>query len=251
VLRDTVRGKQPTQWQFWTLTKGIAPEGKPSPAHGKGNLPFTSLPGDRFTAQGQFGVDVDSFVASPQAGSAFTLRYGTEGEAYGIKKFSEYQDALVLRLPGDGDYFVILAPRLADSEPVRFGRSEDGHVITLKTGSDISAFFLSAENTSASWDGTTFRGTAGVFRKSGSDFYLALGSEGEVSGLGESLIASGPLAFSGSGNNARLETPASWPGGSVRLANHWKRQNATGAEGGELTLPAGAQTIELTKTTNY
>ena len=107
ILRDTVAGNQPTQWQFWTLSEKL---GTPEEAAqrevfladkpGAKIAPLRPLRGDRFTAVGQFGVDVDYYIASPAEGPRYTLRYGLQGGAYGTYGYAEYQDLLYLQREG-------------------------------------------------------------------------------------------------------------------------------------------------------
>ena len=80
VVRDTTHGGQPTAWQFWTLSEKL---GTPAQVRdlnafladkpGAKLLPARELPaGARYTAIGQFGVDVEYFIASPTGTSRHT-----------------------------------------------------------------------------------------------------------------------------------------------------------------------------------
>jgi hypothetical protein len=137
VLRDTVRGGQPTMWQFWTLSNGIVPTAEvldptapPRVNPDEPCLPARELKGDRFTAVGQLGVDVEFFVAAPHGTPRHTLRYGTT-YSYPIQDFAEHHDLLQLRQPGDGSYYVVLFPRRPGEPVPTFRTHAQGAVIEV------------------------------------------------------------------------------------------------------------------------
>lgn len=248
IIRDTVTGGQPTQWQFWSLTDGIAPVGNASETAPAGSkiLPFRVLPGDRFTATGQFGMDLDTFVASPEPGTAFTMRYGTTGDAYGIKRFSEYQDLLALRLAGDGTYFVALVPRRADSPAPEFVRSKSQTLLGIKHDTSATWVFLSDKPTEAAHDDLHFVGTAGIFEKNSDSQTLVLSSAGSIKSQLEFLAADHPVAFRVTGKSATIDTPEDWPGGRISVAGHWAPASSTKKEPTyRIDTPAGARQISL------
>ena len=71
-------------------------------------VPARELPaGSRYTAIGQFNMDVEFFVASPAGTPRHTLRYG----GFNNSRVPEYQDLLHLQQPGDGAYYVAIFPR--------------------------------------------------------------------------------------------------------------------------------------------
>jgi hypothetical protein len=133
VLRDTVAGGQPTAWQFWSLSNGIVPTTElprtRRPDRIWEPLPARPLAGDRFTALGQFGVDLDFFFAAP-GGPRHTLRWG---QVYDIpfKGLRQYQDLMQARLDGDGAYFVVIYPRLANARPPTFESLAGGRAIAI------------------------------------------------------------------------------------------------------------------------
>ncbi len=107
--RIPIGGGQPTQWHFWTLSERIGipadaanREKFLADAPGETILGPRSLKGDRFTALGQFGIDLEYFIASPANTPRHTVRYGLNPSAADVPRFSEYQDLLQLTLPGDG-----------------------------------------------------------------------------------------------------------------------------------------------------
>ena len=88
MIRDSIRGVkggQPTMWQMWNVSEKI---GTPEEARdvakfladkpGNKCLPARELQGDRFTAVGQLGVDVEYYIASPADTPRHTLRWGAE-----------------------------------------------------------------------------------------------------------------------------------------------------------------------------
>ena len=100
LFRDSVRGGQPTLWQFWTLSEKI---GTPDQVRDReafladrpGDRVAAARPllGDRFTALGQFDVDVEYYIASPTDTPRATLRF-SDTYPYPIKDLTESQDAV-------------------------------------------------------------------------------------------------------------------------------------------------------------
>jgi hypothetical protein len=188
VLRDTIGGGQPTMWQFWTLSDVIVEETRGAgfrPAGQVGNLPH-ELRGDRFTAIGQHGVDLEFFVAGPSNTPRHTLRCG---EKYGGQTVQ--QDLLHLQSPGDGAYYVALFPRRRNEPPPRFEKLAGGAVI--KTSGEFGAdyAFLSGAETKAAEQDVAFQGTAGSVQDRKTGLVLALGAKGEVRFRGYALSADG------------------------------------------------------------
>jgi len=137
VLRDTVTGGQPTLWQFWTLSDGVVrasdisnPAAPIRVEPEERRLPARPLEGDRFTALGQLGVDIEYFVAAPRDTPRYTLRYG-DTYTYPIAGYQEHQDLLQLRLLGDGTYYVVLFPRRRDEAPPTFRIHAGGAAIEV------------------------------------------------------------------------------------------------------------------------
>ena len=83
LIRNSVKGGQPTMWQMWTVSEKI---GTPDEVRdlaafladkpGHAVRPARQLKGDRFTAIGQLGVDVEYYIASPTNTPRYTLRLG-------------------------------------------------------------------------------------------------------------------------------------------------------------------------------
>ncbi len=196
VLRDTTSGGEPTAWQFWTLSEklGSAAEARNVEAFladkpGEAFAPARTLPaGDRYTALGQQGVDVEYFVAAPDKTPRDTLRYGGAWA-----RVPDYQDLLHLQLPGDGAYFVALYPRpRAEAAPTFTRIGETGIKVVGAFGTDYA--FLSSDAAKASGDGTTFEGTAASIQVREAKLTLTLGAPGSVGHNGFALAA--PIAVS-------------------------------------------------------
>lgn len=250
VLRDTVTGGQPTQWQFWFVSDKIGTpaevadraaflQDKPGPA----KAPCRPLAGDRFVALGQFGVDVDVFVVSPQGTPRHTLRWGTSQGAYGVgKAVPDYLDLLHLQLPGDGAYVVALVPRPASGPAPTFERLADGRVVRIAGPWGTDTCFLVAEPGEAAAGETRFAGVSGVVQERPGGVSLVLGAAGTVRCGNAFLQASGAcrltrpaadrLVLEAAGGAAReqaLDVTLAVPG-------NWNPE----------TLPAGA-VVEQTK----
>jgi len=259
VLRDSVRGGQPTVWQFWTLSEKLGTAAEAARAEeflaekpGRKILPARKLPpGDRYTALGQFGVDVEFFVAAPAATPRYTLRYG--GVLYGRP---EYQDLLHLRLPGDGAYYVVLFPRRREEKAPEFRALAGGRVIKVAGEFGTDYGFLSALETSAAEEGVFFRGTAGSVQDRKTGLVLALGAAGEVryreyalaAGVGASLcVAPGVLVLEFAPEHPEAEVFVSAPG-RLRIKDG-AGLSLTELEAGRwgLRVPAGTRTVRLVR----
>ena len=182
LLRDTTAGGQPTQWQFWALSEKIGtPQQVRDPAFraelpGKTILPARDLPpGNLYTAIGQFGVDLDFYVAEPANSPRATMRYG--GKALHIE---EYQDMLQLRLPGDGAYYTAIVPRAAGAPSPVFSTVGDGKIIKV-AGTDWTDYALLATTPVTATDGELHcSGTACTAAVRTTGTALSLGAAGEI-----------------------------------------------------------------------
>ena len=183
VLRDTVSGGQPTMWQFWTVSNGID---TPEQAAGRDRLmtdkpaPPRELRGDRFTATGQFGVDVELYVASPTDTPRHTLRWGKTYDYSPINGFSEYQDLLHLQMQSDGAYYVVVFPRRRDERVPQFQTVGGGHIVKVSGDFGADYAFLACPEATVEEDGAMFRGTAASVQDREKGLVLSLGVEGEV-----------------------------------------------------------------------
>lgn len=189
VLRDTVRGDRPTMWQFWTVSETLdVPErladreAALAAAPGRNMADARPLPsGSRYTALGQFGLDIEFYVAAPNDTPRHTLRWGTQYGYAPIHGYEEYQDMLHLQLPGDGTYFVAIFPRRPD-EPVPAFRTH-GHPSVLEVsgafGRDI--VFLNDTEFSVTLEQAAFMGTAASIQDRADGLVLSLGAPGTLS----------------------------------------------------------------------
>lgn len=199
VMRDTVGGKQPTQWQFYSLSDKIGTPAevadlgaflKDKP--GTAAAPCRELKGDRFTAVGQFGVDIEYYIASPRDTARYTLRWGTKQGAYGTQRAEpDFLDLLYLQLPGDGTYFVAMVPRLRDAAAAEFATLANGAVIRIagNWGSDLC--FLVPEKQDAKAEDASFSGTSASVQNRHDGLALVLGAAGTVAFGDYGLTADG------------------------------------------------------------
>jgi hypothetical protein len=261
VLHDSTRGGQPTVWQFWTLSEklGAAAEAadveafladKPGPTI----LPARELPrSDRFTAIGQFGVDMEFFIAGPTNTPRHTLRYGGV-----LQRRPEYQDLLHLQLPGDGSYYVALFPRARGAQPPAFTALAEGKIIKIAGGFGTDYALLAPVVTTAAAEGVMVSGTAAAVqtRPDGSGV-LTVAAAGEVRwkdfGIASDTAASlhatadGQLTLTippgSEGGDVTIRAPAGY-----RLEGRPKDVKVS-EDGGvyAIAFPAGAQPIVLKK----
>jgi len=193
VFRDTVTSNQPTMWQFWTLSEKV---GTPEEAAdleafladkpGKKPAPARELSGDRYTAIGQFDVDLEYYVASPARTPRHALRFGDR---------FEHMDLLHLQLEGAGHYFVALCPRLRTQAAPEFKASAKRTVIRLKGDFGTDYVFLSEAETRAKAKGATFEGTAASVQDRKTGLALSLGAKGRIKYRAIELAADGPAGL--------------------------------------------------------
>lgn len=184
VLRDSVEGGA-SRWQMWTKSDGIGlpddvaqREAFLADAPGDEAHDATALEGDRFTALGQFDVDVDYYIASPTDTPRHTLRMGV---SYHIPTHhDQYQDLLHLQRPDDGAYYVVMFPRDADTAAPEFRTLGDGHIIEVSGAFGTDHVFLAEEPTAADGGDSQFMGTVGSIQDRNDSTTLSLGAAGRV-----------------------------------------------------------------------
>jgi len=279
LIRDTVKGvkgEQPTMWQMWTVSetvdtpakvKNVAKVLANKPGHKI--LPARQLRGDRFTAIGQFDVDVEYYIASPADGKntpRHTLRWGEVMWTWAEKlKAPEYQDLLHLQMPGDGAYFVAFFPRKRNMPAPTFSTLGDGTIIKVSGAFGVDYGFLSALDATASGEGANFRGTAASVQDRRTGLVLSLGAKGKVSYKQHGLAADFPAALRVGKTQLRIELPAGiqppafemmkpFPGGTLEVSAPGKWTLAKplpgviltrSAEGFVLEVPAGLEAVTL------
>jgi hypothetical protein len=276
LIRDNIKGvngPQPTMWQMWTVSELLDVPEKVTDVNavlaakpGNKILPYRELHGDRFTAIGQLGVDVEYYVAAPTATPRYTLRWGTEWAFEKSLKLvqPEYQDLLHLQMPGDGAYYVAFFPRKRGAVAPAFSTLGNGAIIKVTGDFGTDYGFLSAPETTASGEGATFTGTAASVQDRAGVAVLSLGAKGSVAYKGYALTADVPASVRVA-KTLTVELPATiqppafsmaqpFPGGTVTLTapGRWALAKPakgvtlkqTGA-GWVLTLPRGVRTITL------
>lgn len=184
VLRDTVAGGA-SRWQMWTKSHAIAPpadveerEAFVTEAPGNEATDAREIFGNRFTAVGQFDVDVDYFIAAPAATPRHTLRMGV---SYHIPtRHEQYQDLLHLQREDDGHYYVVMFPREASEPAPTFRTLDQDRIIEISGAFGTDYVFLADEPTSATAEAVEFEGTAASAQARDGEHVLSLGSEGTV-----------------------------------------------------------------------
>ncbi|MBL7222962.1 MAG: hypothetical protein ISS72_03830 [Candidatus Brocadiae bacterium] len=252
VLRDSVSGGKPTLWQMWTLSDGL---GSPQQAQdlraavaGKERrqaVPARALRGNRFTAVGQFNVDVDYYVAAPLGTPRWTMRWGQRYVDYSVQGH-DYRDLLQLRLKGDGDYLVVMFPRFREEAAPRFATLSDGAVVRVTGEFGTDYCFLPPKEQAATVQGVYFRGEAGSVQDRAGVIVLATGTAGEVR-YGEWGM-SAPQAASVRVENHRLVVNlphARREGGKATLWTVGKWRLAAGQAGVTMTTAKGRCRLAL------
>ena len=275
LLRDSVKGGQPTMWQMWTVSESLDTPEKVKDvaavlANRPGNkvVPVRELQGDRFTAIGQLGVEVEYYVAAPSDTPRYTMRWGTDQAFQTAIKLvqPEYQDLLHLQMPGDGVYFVAFYPRKRDWPAPTFSTLGDGLIIKVSGDFGTDYGFLSALEAAAAGEGATFRGTAASIQDRRSGLALTLGAQGEVRYKAYGLSAGFPVSLRVREKALTVELPAGlqpaafgmmqpFPGGTVTVnaPGNWALAQprpgaklAKTAAGWLLSVPPGLTSLTLT-----
>ncbi|MHB9134127.1 MAG: hypothetical protein ACYDBB_23910 [Armatimonadota bacterium] len=259
LLRDTVSGNQPTMWQFWTLSEkiGTPEEVKNLDAFladkpGYKALDSREIKGDRFTAIGQQGVDVEYYIASPTDTPRHTLRWGHTYYNF----YSEYQDLLHLQLPGDGAYFVALFPRKRTEPAPAFQTLGDGKIIKVKGTFGTDYGFLAGQDDTASAENITFHGTAASVQDRPTGLVLSLGAKGDIRAKGYAIACDTPASLR-VGQILTVEVPSGSPATIVNITapGEWLLAKPlpgvtvtpNGADAFTLTIPAGMSSVMLVK----
>jgi len=163
VLRDTVVSREPSMWLFWTLTRGLVETGGSPLKDGATSRPTRPLSGNRFTGRGQWGVDLEYFVAEPQGTPRHTLRWG-KSQGNPPPAVDEYQDLLHLQLPGPGAYFVVLYPR-ATTTPAPSFEMLAPSVVRIRDAWGEDVVVMGDDKVRSTRDGITIEARVGVVRR--------------------------------------------------------------------------------------
>ncbi len=187
VFRDTVKGGEPTTWSMWTLSRKLGTIGETAnrkavlaDAPGDRVISARELKGSRFTAIGQFDVDVEYYVALPAETPRHTLRWGYDTTGQWPDPWHEYQDMLHLQRVDDGAYFVAFYPRRSDEPSPEFVTLANGLIIKMHSAFGTDYCFLNVIPVTASSEGIHFQGVAGTVQDRKDCLVLALGARGEV-----------------------------------------------------------------------
>jgi hypothetical protein len=278
LIRDSIKGGQPTIWQMWNVSETLdTPDKVRDVAAVLANkpgykiLPARELQGNRFTAIGQQGVDVEYYIAAPTDTPRSTLRWGTEMLNWANKlKYPEYQDLLHLQLPGDGTYYVAFFPRKRNMPAPTFTTLGGGTIIKVRGDFGTDYGFLSALEATASDEGAMFQGTAASVQDRTGGRVLSLGAKGTVRYKGLGLTADFAASLRSGGKTLTitlpekitdsentLQPPVPFPGGTVTLTapGGWALAKplpgislSKTADGWTLTVPAGVRTVQLIST---
>ncbi len=223
VIRDTVQGA-PTRWQMWTTSEKLGtPEQVQDRAAfladkpGANIQPTRELPaGNRYTAAGRFGVDLEYYIASPTDTPRHTLRWGISYKQYNsLYDYPDYQDLLHLQMPGDGAYFVALFPRRAGEPAPAFATLGEGYIIKVSGGFGTDYAFLSAQPVEAAGEGVVFSGTAASVLDRGGRPLLSLAAPGSLKYGNYRLQAEQPVSVRVLEDALVVELPRGHEGGRV------------------------------------
>jgi hypothetical protein len=253
LLRDSVTGDQPTEWNMWSMSERLLPAQEAAEAQ-----PFsTPLPGatiieshelpltNRYTAIGQYGVDLEYFIAAPTNTPRYTMRWGftqAPGWNHVPEGFGEYQDLLHLHLPGNGAYYLALFPHTRTKNTPKFNALGAGRIIRVSSVFGTDWGFLNADEAIAEADGVRFEGTAASVQDRTHEIVLALGAAGQVRYKEYELRASQPTSLRFLSDAITLELEDNHPGHTVVVSTGHPLTLRTPIAGVVLeTTPAGAR----------
>lgn len=223
-----------------------------------GNKPVdpAELEGDRFTALGQFGVDVEYFVASPASTPRYTLRCGEAAEVVGLLG-GVWQDLLHLQMPADGAYLVALFPRRRTEPAPSFSALGTGAIIKVSGDFGTDYGFLCGADAEDGAEDVSFRGTAASVQDRKSGLVLSLGAKGEVRYRQYALVGEQAASLSVTGESLIIELPAKHPGATLTMAapSAWKVADAQkgvrllrkGATEYTLVIPTSVTLVRMVK----
>ncbi len=256
LFRDTVTGKQPSEWTMWTLSETLGtPAEMANPAQALATKPSSTIQptralpmSDRYTALGQFDVDMEYFIASPADSPRHTMRWGVRlnnGHNGILEGLGEYQDLLHLRLPGDGVYYVAFYPRMRGTAAPAFTTLGNGTVIKVAGDFGTDYGFLAADPSTVTADGITFSGTSASAQARAGETLLALGTDGLVRADALGIQSAAAVSVRFSRTQIVLDLPADHPVQSVDLRTPGTLSAPKGVKcvrtdtGWRLTVPAG------------
>jgi hypothetical protein len=203
---------------------------------------------DRYTALGQFDVDMEYFIASPADSPRHTMRWGVRlnnGHNGILEGLGEYQDLLHLRLPGDGVYYVAFYPRMRGTAAPAFTTLGNGTVIKVAGDFGTDYGFLAADPSTVTADGITFSGTSASAQARAGETLLALGTDGLVRADALGIQSAAAVSVRFSRTQIVLDLPADHPVQSVDLRTPGTLSAPKGVKcvrtdtGWRLTVPAG------------
>ena len=260
VVRDTTQGGQPTAWQFWTLSDNVGTPQQtkditafPADKAGGKLLPARELPaGARYTAIGQFDMDVEYFVASPADTPRHTLRYGGPDN----NRVPEHQDLLHLQQPGDGAYYLAIFPRPREEQSPEFASLAGGKMIKVTGAFGTDYALLATDTTTATAEDVSVAGTAAAIQVRPAGTTLVLGAPGQVQWKNVGLQAEHAATLQVAPAALTLSLPPDYPGGTLTVIAPagWALKEpaagvklSAGADNYALTLPAGTATVTFGK----
>ena len=256
ILRDSVKGGQPTVWNMWSLSQKLGAtrdtkniEAFLADAPGARVTGASRLYGDRFTAVGQFDVDTEYYVSLPEDTPRQTVRWGVRED--------EFQDLLHLQRTDDGDYFVALFPRRRHEAAPQYTSLAAKQVIKVSGAFGTDYCFVSPRRATASGEGVHFTGMAGTVQDRADGLVLALASRGAVSYKGHKLVANDAasmtveddkvvLATARKGST-KIVTTVSLPGGKSIRSSGGVRPVRMDDGSYRIVIPQGVHEVTLSR----
>jgi hypothetical protein len=223
VLRDSVEGGA-SQWQMWSYSRKIGDPAETADLDsfladepGENLAGPRTLQGNRFTAVGQFDVDLEYFVAAPAETPRTTLRNVQSWNIGVLQGYVATQDLLLLQLADSGTYYVVLFPRDRQADVPEFSLSPDGKVIRVRGAFGEDYVLLSERQTEARMNAVGFRGTAGSVLHRAGMRVLNLGSAGRIADGDLSLECDGPVTLHVESRGARVTPVGAHPDIRIRV----------------------------------
>lgn len=225
LVRDDIYRADPAPaLHWWVMSKAVQPNGLETPGVippkgtdeawlaklGKNWSAAPALKGQFQHFEGQCGVDLDLFIATPSDPVMVTDAVGAgPGLAYCANpKLYEYQQLVrIEQAPGKG-FLTLLTPRWPGSEQPEYRTLANGCGVAVKHAGGEDRLLLSDTAAEFADDLVTWKGQAGFARRGADGTLRLMVAGGTIAAGGITLTAAAPAALICDGKSVRVVTAA-------------------------------------------
>ena len=228
VRDDTSRAGSGSALHWWVMSKQVQPGGCESQGvvPGKGytddewmaklgrNWPDApELSGQLHRLEGQYGVDIDFFIASPREPKLVTDAVACGPRlAYCVNpKMIECQQLIRIEQGEGKDYLTLIVPRWPGSAPAEYQTIANGAGVLVRHGDRRDRLFLAESTVTYRDDNVAFRGRAGYARLGGAAPVRLMVVGGTVSAGGLTLKSDGYAALTYADHTATVYAAGAHP----------------------------------------